>query len=158
MKKFFNFLSLLLATGFGIGYLVPVGQGTLASFFALFFIGPFLDLSYSSQLLFILAGLAAAIFVASVAERYFGKKDDHRIVIDEIISIFITFAGLSGVSIPVLILGFFLNRLFDIWKPLFIKRLQNLPGGWGVMLDDAASGFVAAIVLRLFLLVGDFFW
>ena len=48
-----------------------------------------------------------------------------------------------------LIIGFFLFRLFDIWKPLFIRKLEALPGGWGVMLDDVLAGVYANVVLQV---------
>jgi phosphatidylglycerophosphatase A len=40
-------------------------------------------------------------------------------------------------------------RLFDIWKPFPLRRLENLPGGWGIMADDWMAGVYAAILLRL---------
>jgi phosphatidylglycerophosphatase A len=49
----------------------------------------------------------------------------------------------------VLLAGFLLFRLFDIWKPFPIRRLEKLPGGWGIMADDWLAGIYAAILLRL---------
>ena len=43
------------------------------------------------------------------------------------------------------ILAFLLFRIFDIWKPLGIRRLEKLPEGWGVLMDDIAAGIVAAL-------------
>ena len=45
--------------------------------------------------------------------------------------------------------GFVLFRLFDIWKPFPIRRLEKLPGGWGIMADDWMAGIYAAILMRL---------
>ena len=50
-------------------------------------------------------------------------------------------------SLGLYLLAFFLFRFFDIFKPSFIYRIQNLPGGWGIMLDDMLAGFfVLALV------------
>jgi phosphatidylglycerophosphatase A len=48
-----------------------------------------------------------------------------------------------------LLLGFILFRVFDIWKPWPIRRLEKLPGGWGIMADDWMAGIYAAILLRV---------
>jgi phosphatidylglycerophosphatase A len=50
---------------------------------------------------------------------------------------------------PSLLAGFVLFRLFDIWKPWPIRKLEKLPGGWGIMADDWLAGIYAAILLRL---------
>jgi len=154
MASFFQKISVIVSTGFGIGYLTPIGQGSLAALAAIFLVRPFLSLSLLSQSFLILGCLIIGVVASSVAEKKFDKKDDHRIVIDEIISIFITFWGFeSGISVAVLASGFILNRLLDIWKPFFISRLQNIHGGWGIMLDDAASAVISNIVLRMILLI-----
>lgn len=57
-------------------------------------------------------------------------------------------ADLSGQAL-IYVLGFLLFRLFDIWKPFPIRRLEKLPGGWGIMADDWLAGIYAAILLRL---------
>ena len=40
------------------------------------------------------------------------------------------------------LLGFIFFRLFDIWKPLPARQLENLPGGWGIMADDWMAGML----------------
>jgi phosphatidylglycerophosphatase A len=45
--------------------------------------------------------------------------------------------------------AFFLFRFFDIVKPFPVNRAQNLPRGWGIMIDDVAAGLYANAVLRL---------
>src|SRR5258708_13435083 len=65
------------------------------------------------------------------------------------LSIYGLFFALSLVNWKYLLLGFILFRVFDIWKPLPIRRLEKLPGGWGIMADDWMAGIYAAILLRL---------
>lgn len=153
MATFLQKISIAIATGFGIGYLIPIGQGSLAALAAIFFVRYFSSFSFLNQTLLILAGILIGIAVSTHAEKVIGKKDDHSIVIDEIVSIFITFLWLSQLSMGALFVGFILNRLLDIWKPLFIRRLQSFPGGWGIMMDDIASAILSGVMLRIILLI-----
>jgi phosphatidylglycerophosphatase A len=49
----------------------------------------------------------------------------------------------------VIVAGFILFRLFDIWKPYPVRRLERLESGLGIMFDDVLAGIYAAIVLGL---------
>ena len=44
------------------------------------------------------------------------------------------------------------KRLFDIFKPFPIRRLEKIKGGIGIVLDDLLAGVYANLVLRLVLL------
>jgi len=55
---------------------------------------------------------------------------------------------------PNILIGFVLFRLFDIYKPLGIKKLEAIPKGWGVMLDDVLAGIYSNIVLQIYLYIG----
>ena len=100
------------------------------------------------------------------AERILGEKDPPSVVLDEIIAIPICFLGIfalmefNGPSQPnptaILeipnwgtwaLAAFALFRLFDIWKPGPINTIQNLPNGWGVIMDDVLAGIVVCILL-----------
>ena len=48
-----------------------------------------------------------------------------------------------------LIPAFLLFRLFDIWKPFPIRRIERFPKGWGIMLDDIAAGLYAGILINI---------
>ena len=45
-----------------------------------------------------------------------------------------------------LVAGFALHRLFDITKPWPCRRLEKLPGGWGIMADDVMASLYAGLV------------
>ena len=85
-------------------------------------------------------------------KKIFMKKDDKRIVIDEICGMLVTFLtfrfdfDIRGVFL--LGGGFLLFRFLDIGKPPPIRSLQKLPGGAGIMLDDIACGAVANGILQ----------
>jgi phosphatidylglycerophosphatase A len=144
----------LLATAGGAGY-APVAPGTFGSAVGVALYAP---LSVLNPLLFALtvaAMLFLGIWAADGAERVFEKKDDRRIVIDEVVgqlialSPLLIFAGPAATrSLPLLVAGFLLFRLFDIWKPGPVRWAeQRFAGGAGVMLDDVVAGALAAVCL-----------
>jgi phosphatidylglycerophosphatase A len=98
------------------------------------------------RLLIVIALLALSIYVAGQAEKIYQKKDDQRIVIDEIIGLQITMLPVV-INVLNLCAGFVLFRIFDILKPFPIGNLQKLPGGWGVVIDDVAAGIYAGVIL-----------
>jgi len=63
--------------------------------------------------------------------------------------VFALYTGMSLLNWKYLLVGFVLFRLFDISKPFPCRRLENLPGGWGIMADDWMAGVYAAICLRI---------
>ena len=139
---------LLLATGFGVGY-SPVAPGTLGTLIAIL-IYYFLSEIPSPLHEITLSGFFfLSVWIAQNAETFFGKKDDQRIVIDEIIGFLITMLWVPK-TIRFIIIGFFLFRFFDILKPFPIRRLEKrLKGGFGVVLDDVAAGVYSNIILQI---------
>jgi phosphatidylglycerophosphatase A len=137
----------ILATGFGAG-LSPVAPGTAGTLVGVLVCLISYPLPWILRLAFVLAIAAASIYVSHQAEAIYGKKDDQRIVIDEI-------AGFQVAMLPVAVTGlhllfaFVLFRMFDIWKPFPVNRLQNLKGGWGVVADDLGAGAYAGLILLL---------
>ncbi len=144
MSRFF----LLIATGFGVGY-SPIAPGTLGTLVALpiyYFLSEIPSPLYEITLV---GFFFVSVWISENAERFFGKKDDQRIVIDEIIGFLITMFWIPK-TVPFIIIGFFLFRFFDILKPFPIRHLEKrLKGGYGVVLDDVVAGAYANIVLHL---------
>ena len=93
-------------------------------------------------LFFFLLGL---IFCGK-AESDLCKHDPGSVIIDETAAAFLTFLGVHA-SIWTALIGLILNRFFDILKPWPINKLQNLPGAWGIMLDDTAAGIISRLIL-----------
>ena len=139
-----NKINHFLATGFYSGHL-PAAPGTWGSLLMilLIFFFPLLNNIY-----FISALSIGGIAVANFEERQTGIKDDSKIVIDEMAGQLLTFYTLK-ISVPVLIGGFILFRIFDITKPWIIDKVQDLPSGWGVMLDDILAGLTSLIILKI---------
>ncbi len=139
----------IIATFFGIGY-IGKGAGTVAALFVcvLLYAGIVYGLQSGTLLLFIsVAVLIAGIIAAGKVEKSWGK-DNKRVVIDEVLGMTVSVLFLP-VNIATLLAGFVLFRFFDIRKPLYIRRLEKLNGGWGVMLDDLLAGIYTNVVLQL---------
>ncbi len=99
-------------------------------------------------------GAYVAVAVCGEAEIRLGKSDPGEVILDEVVAMPLCFLGwptLLAAMPPwaALLAGFALFRLFDIAKPLGISRLQRLPGGWGVVIDDLAAALAACATLHL---------
>ncbi len=144
MNRFF----LVLATGFGVGY-SPVAPGTLGTLIAIpvyYFLSAIPSPIYEITLI---GFFFLSVWISENAEIFFGKKDDQRIVIDEMMGFLITMLWVPKTT-HFIVIGFFLFRLFDILKPFPIRRLERgLKGGYGVVLDDVIAGVYANIILHL---------
>ena len=144
MNRFF----LLLATGFGVGY-SPIAPGTLGTLVAIpiyYFLSEIPSALYEITLI---GFFFLSVWISEKAEIFFVKKDDQRIVIDEIIGFLITMLWVPKTT-RFIIIGFILFRFFDILKPFPIRRLEKgLKGGYGVVLDDVAAAVYANIILHL---------
>lgn len=90
---------------------------------------------------------ALGIWNGNIVEKDWGK-DSSRVVIDEVAGMCIALVAIP-VTIPYMIAGLGLFRFFDIAKPLYIRRMEKLPGGWGVMADDILAGVYANILLQI---------
>jgi phosphatidylglycerophosphatase A len=143
-------LQLMLASFFGAGYF-PVASGTLASALAML---PFFWLRPHpwAYLLAVVIGFALGVWTSTAAEKILKEKDSHKIVIDEVVGYLIAAAFLPHFWFYPLA-AFFLFRLFDVWKPGWIRYSQMLPGGYGVMVDDVLAGLLANLCLQVVRLI-----
>jgi phosphatidylglycerophosphatase A len=137
----------LFASVFGVGYLK--GGGTVAAaiccvcWYFLWHGGyPPLLLSLTATLVITFAG----VWSSSVMEAVWGK-DPSKVVIDEVAGMCIGLLFLP-VTIKYLLCAFILFRFFDIVKPLYIRKMELLPKGWGIMFDDVLAGAYTNILLQ----------
>lgn len=140
-------IALFFATFFYIGYL-PVGPGTIGTLGAAalyYLISDFSLLAYS---LFLLGIIIFSVWAAGEAEKSLGKVDPQQIVIDEVCGYLVTML-LVPPTLTNIIIGFVLFRLFDIAKPPPIAKLERLPGGFGIVMDDVLAGVYANVVLQI---------
>jgi phosphatidylglycerophosphatase A len=93
-----------------------------------------------------LCALLIGVLAATIVERETELPDPGHVVIDEVAGQWIALS-FSRVNLSHLLAGFLLFRLFDIVKPWPARRLEHLPGGWGIMLDDVAAGVYALLLM-----------
>ena len=161
-------VGLLFFGALGLGFDVPMFRGHSAPVLLLI----------PSLVALVIVGLIG-VWSSSRAATYTGIKDPQYVVIDEVsgmqltlilaivplslptrllpaddASVFALYSALSLLNWKYLLLGFILFRVFDIWKPWPVRRLEKLPGGWGIMADDWMAGIYAAILLRVALHFG----
>jgi phosphatidylglycerophosphatase A len=90
---------------------------------------------------------AIGIWAASIVARDLGAHDPQIVVVDEVAGILVTMVPMADVSWRAVVVGFVLFRLFDVTKPWPARRLEKLPGGWGIVMDDVAAGVFGALVM-----------
>ena len=90
---------------------------------------------------------AVGIWASTVAERQLGDIDPGPVVIDEVVGMLITLAFLP-VNLTGAVVGFLVFRLFDVVKPWPSSRFERLPGGLGIMADDAMAAVYGQLVMR----------
>lgn len=146
-----SFLARLLATGLYTGY-TPVAPGTAGSILGLFLYWAIPGSESYYFLIVIFGGGLLGAWSATHIEHTTGITDNQIIVVDEIVGVWIALIGLEK-QWGWLALGCVLFRLFDIVKPYPARQAENLPGGWGVMLDDVIAGIYSLVSLRLIIYV-----
>ncbi|MDC0932387.1 phosphatidylglycerophosphatase A [Arcobacteraceae bacterium] len=134
-----------------LGYsgLSPKAPGTIGSIVALA-LGLLLLNYISITTLFLLALLISAFAVKQIDiyEKEVGVHDGSEIVIDELAGMWIALGIANATSDNYIIAGlaFIYFRLFDIWKPSIIGKIdRDVKGGWGVMGDDIVAGLFAGL-------------
>ncbi|MDL2224165.1 phosphatidylglycerophosphatase A [Bacteroidales bacterium OttesenSCG-928-M06] len=140
----------IIATGFGAGYF-PVAPGTVGALLGVG-IWSVIALFFSSvNLLIITLGLIIVFtglgIVSSNQLIPIWGEDPSRIVIDETVGVWIPLLAVTSFDICFVIAAFVLFRLFDIFKPLGIRKMEALKGGVGIMMDDILAGFYSLLVI-----------
>jgi len=141
-----NYLIKLTATFFGIGFL-PLIPGTFASLAGVviyYFLWKSEPAFYAALFIITMIGFG----VCGPAENVFNKKDPRCVVIDEVAGIMIAFILVPFTWVNAFVV-FGLFRFMDIVKPYPIRKLEKLPGSFGIMLDDIAAGLYANILFQI---------
>ena len=168
-KTLTDYLSLALTT-FGVGY-IPLAPGTWGSAVGVLIYLAFRQIETFEVPLLITQGWQISqisawitdlnsillvafcligILASDRASILFNKKDPQKVVVDEVMGQLITFSFVPfDISWKLILAGFLLFRLFDIWKPYPIDALQNLPAGIGVCADDILAGVYGGVCLGI---------
>lgn len=159
------FMRRWIVTLFGAG-LMPAAPGTagsLATAAALYglyiLIGQGAAVAYGLWQIGLIAGLLVfsvlTVGLGGWANRHFGRKDPGSFVLDEAAGICLTWLALPvfaiGQQVWVAAAVFVAFRVFDIIKPWPAKKLETLPAGWGILLDDLAAAVYANIACQILL-------
>jgi phosphatidylglycerophosphatase A len=151
MNKTFDKIALFIAQGAYSGR-APIAPGTAGTVVGVLLYLLMKDLGTLAYSAVCAAVIAVGTWAAGRVDRMFGTKDNRTIVIDEIAGYLIAML-LVPATWQYMTAAFFLFRAFDIIKPFPLRRLESLPGGWGVMLDDLGAGVYTNVVLQIFVIV-----
>ena len=140
-----------VATWFGAGLLKP-GPGTYGSVAAVLLWYAAAHILHPAWFALAVGTVAAALVVtligipaATIVAREAGREDPGFVVVDEVAGQWVALI-LVRPDWRHAVLALLLFRLFDIWKPWPIRKLEALPEGTGIMLDDVAAGLLALAV------------
>lgn len=143
----------ILGTFFGAG-LLPKAPGTWGSLASIPFIYlTALYFSFTGVIIFVIAACLLSLWSTSESLERYGD-DPSQFVLDEvagqsIVFLFAVFQADFSHDIWILIVGFLLFRLFDIFKPIGINQLEKLPGKYGILFDDLLAGLYALICMEV---------
>ena len=134
-----------VATFFYLGKL-PFAPGSWGSLGALL-LWLLLPVTFSVHLSVIVMLFILGVYSSNKMAKYLDDHDPSEVVIDEVVGM-----GISLFMLPhnfwLYLLAFILFRVFDILKPSLIYRIQNLSGGWGIMLDDVLAGLLTFTIVK----------
>lgn len=140
-------LALFIASAGYVGF-VRVAPGTFGSAAALVLYWMLARAGLLGAEAAVIAGLFfVGLWAATAAERALARSDPGPVVIDEVVGMLLALAWLP-VTLPGAVLGFVLFRVLDVIKPFPAARCERLPGGLGIMADDAVAGIYANLALR----------
>ena len=148
--------AILVGSGFGTGY-CPVAPGTAGALLALLvWIGVDLlfpgSASWWTALALSLVFLPAGAVASGCLESWWGK-DPSRVTIDEMVGTWLALLAVPSGQFWAAVGAFALFRLFDIYKPLGIRAMEKIRGGWGIMMDDVLAGIYSSVTITLALCI-----
>ncbi len=147
---------LFIATGCRIGNipLAPGSFGTLAGIPICFFLS---TIDIQIAILCIMIFLLAAVVISHHAEKILNTNDPGSVVIDEIAGIMVALAGMPF-NTWVVVTGFIVFRILDIFKPFPINHMEKrLSGGIGIVMDDMMAGMITNAILRMVIYIAGMF-
>jgi phosphatidylglycerophosphatase A len=141
-----SFTEKLLGSGFYTGY-IPIASGTFGSLAALIiYLIPGFEIIYIIIPVIVIFSMYG-VYVGNKFEHVYGK-DPAECTIDEVVGTWISYLLLPK-TIGIIAITFFLWRALDIFKPFPARKLENLNGGMGIMIDDVVSGFYTLIIMHV---------
>ena len=149
-----NFIDKFFGSGFYTGY-APIASGTVGSFAALliYYIPGFEKLFIILPITFIF--FLYGVYVGNKFEKVYGK-DPSQCTIDEVVGTWISLILLPK-TVFISLTAFFIWRILDIIKPQPARKMEEMQGGLGIMMDDVISGIYTLLIMHLLVyLIGKF--
>ena len=146
MRRASSKVAWAIATWFGCG-LVPKAPGTAGTIGA---VPLYLLASRGGRTGVAFTAIAVTlvgVWAASVVARELHKKDPQLVVVDEVAGLLVTMLPVTVPTWRSVAIGFVLFRLLDVVKPWPVRRLESLPAGWGIVLDDVGAGALGALIM-----------
>ncbi len=155
MNRFWRATVLFFVTGAGVGYIpgLPGTMGTLVGVPLSLGLNGLAATQFSLAIAILAGSILCAVWLSTKGAVILKEKDPQFIVIDEIVG-FLVANFLAPARLISVVWSFLLFRLFDITKPFPTNKLEELPGGAGIVLDDVMAGLYTFIILRLLLKLG----
>jgi len=144
-------LAIIYATGLFVGHIKRFAQSiaSLLTLIFFYFVREYFPFNNNLFfLLFLLMTTVLAIPAAGRTEVIYKQKDSRKIVIDDIIGTFIVVFGFCNLSLFFMAVGFVLFRVYDNLNVFPINKIEKLPRGWGVVMDDVVAGLMANLSIR----------
>jgi phosphatidylglycerophosphatase A len=164
INKLSAIMKRLLTSCFGLGRL-PVAPGTWGSLPPAIIFGLLYHFGISTAstaVIMAVTALASSVICIKFAPAVIAatnKTDPREVVADELSGQSITFLFIMALPVNsiwiTILLGFLLFRFFDIIKPWPVRRLEKLPKGWGILMDDLLAGVFAGIASLICLAIWD---
>jgi phosphatidylglycerophosphatase A len=129
---------------------IPWGPGTFSSLVVLILYA-LLPIQNKGLFLLIIPLTLLGIWSSSLLSEKYGD-DPKSVVIDEAIGMLVALL-FHAKNLSVYVSAFLLFRLFDVWKPWFVRSSQGLPAGLGIVMDDLLAGGLANLGIFLILFV-----
>lgn len=141
-------LAIVSCGGLGLSPFAPGTVGTLGGVLLVFLLGRSGNYLLWTGVACVLVYLVGRS-LGEWSERWAGRKDPGFFVLDEVLGYMVTCLWIRGPSLLGMVLAFFVFRFFDIVKPPPARRMEDLGGGDGILLDDVVSGLYGLIVMTL---------
>lgn len=153
IKKGAPLLPVIIGSGFGSGFW-PWGPGTAGALLATVMWYGLSALLVSPVMMLvtvvaILVFQALGIWAANRLEPYWGE-DPSRVVVDEMVGVWIALLAAPSHSWPYALAAFVLFRFFDMVKPFGVRHMEAIGHGTGVMMDDVLAGIYSFLLIYIF--------
>lgn len=151
MKFYYKIIASGLGTGFST--IAPGTVGSVVACLLIWLFNFFIVLPYAQQQMVYCVICAAVLIIGVISTNALENEwghDSPRFTIDEMAGMFIAmiFVPFSPQN---LLIAFVAFRFFDILKPFWIRSMEKIHGGWGVMLDDVLAGIYANVTVQVFI-------